>query len=182
MLKIIHELNRGKIIAYPTESVFGLGCDPDNINTIKKLLHLKQRSWEKGFILIAENYHQLLPYIDEHKINNAEKQKILLSKDEPTTWVVPAKKKLSKYLTGKFTSIAIRITNSKLIRQLCYLYGKPLISTSANINGLMPSKTTQEVTKQFKNYHDLIILNGIIDGNPKTSKIIDVHTEYVYRK
>ncbi|MFT4725078.1 MAG: L-threonylcarbamoyladenylate synthase, partial [Colwellia sp.] len=60
--------SQGGIIAYPTEAVFGLGCDPDNLLAIEKLLSIKNRSPEKGLILLAANYSQLLPYIDDSKI------------------------------------------------------------------------------------------------------------------
>lgn len=71
---IILALNEGKIIAYPTEAVFGLGCDPDNDKAVRKLLLLKQRSWKKGLILIAGDYKQLTPYIDDNKLTNLQKK------------------------------------------------------------------------------------------------------------
>ncbi|WMY97405.1 MAG: Sua5/YciO/YrdC/YwlC family protein [Arsenophonus sp.] len=178
--KIILTLKRGGIISYPTESVFALGCDPDNIQTLYKLLLLKNRSWKKGFILIGGHYKQFNKYIDKKKINK-NKKKILLSQyTHPITWVVPAKKNISKLLIGKFNSLAIRMINFNLIKKLCLLYGKPLISTSANINGLSPCKTKEDVKKQFNN--QVHILNGSIIGNKKPSEIRDLLTGKIYRK
>lgn len=72
----LNALKSGEVIAYPTEGVFGVGCDPDNADAIKKLLALKQRPVEKGLILIAANYEQLLPYIDESQLTPQQLEKI----------------------------------------------------------------------------------------------------------
>lgn len=177
--KIISALNKGKIIAYPTESVFALGCDPDNKQAINKLLLIKKRSWKKGFILIAGNYKQIIPYINEKKITEKQKKNIILKNKKPTTWVFPVKNNISKLLTGKFQSIAIRITEFKINKILCFLYNKPIISTSANISGFPPCKLTTEVASQFKK---IPILNSFIGKQKKTSEIKDILTNHLYRK
>lgn len=174
----IFALKKGKIIAYPTESVFALGCDPENKKAIKKLLSIKKRSWKKGFILLASHYKQIIPYIDEKKIDKTQKKKILQNK--LITWVIPKKKYISKLLSGKHNSIAIRMINLKLIKKLCYLYGKPIISTSANLNGFSPCKKKKEIINQFNN--KIFILNGSLGNKKKTSKIQDIITNHQYRK
>lgn len=178
--KIILALHHGKIIAYPTESVFGLGCDPEYEKSVYKLLALKQRSWEKGLILIAGSYEQLTPYVDVNKLTNWQKNIILSVKSKSITWVVPARKNAPKWLTGKFNSIAIRITNFELVKKLCFLYGKPLISTSANLHGLLPCRTTEEVIAQFNN--QVSILEGCVAGCDNPSEIRDIITDRLYRK
>lgn len=177
---IIVALNEGKIIAYPTEAVFGLGCDPDNEKTVRQLLLLKQRSWEKGLILIAGDYKQLTPYIDDKKLTNLQKERMLSTEAEAITWVVPAKKDIPKWLTGKFDSLAVRITNFELIKTLCFLYGKPLISTSANLNGLPPCRTKEEVVGQFNG--QVSVLDGFVGGRKNPSEIRDIITGHLYRK
>ncbi|MBO0237252.1 Sua5/YciO/YrdC/YwlC family protein, partial [Vibrio parahaemolyticus] len=74
MENIIVSLNKGEVIAYPTEAVFGLGCDPDREQAVNKLLELKQRPWEKGLILIADNYEQLKDYVDDSQLTDEQKQ------------------------------------------------------------------------------------------------------------
>ncbi|WGO83362.1 Sua5/YciO/YrdC/YwlC family protein [Arsenophonus apicola] len=177
---IIVALNEGKIIAYPTEAVFGLGCDPDNEKVVRQLLLLKQRSWEKGLILIAGNYKQLTPYIDDNKLTNLQKEMMLSTEDKSITWVVPARKDTPKWLTGKFDSLAVRITNFELIKKLCFLYGKPLISTSANLNGLSPCRTKEEVVAQFNGH--VFVLEGSVGGRKNPSEIRDIITGHLYRK
>ncbi|MGP1959020.1 MAG: Sua5/YciO/YrdC/YwlC family protein [Arsenophonus sp. NC-CH8-MAG3] len=178
--KIILALNKGKIIAYPTEAIFGLGCDPNNDKVVRKLLSLKQRSWKKGLILIAGDYKQLIPYIDDNKLTNLQKEMMLSIGSEAITWVVPARKNIPKLLTGKFNSLAVRITNFELIKKLCFLYGKPLISTSANLNGLSPCRTKDEVIAQFNG--KVSVLDGSVGGRNNPSEIRDIMTDYLYRK
>ncbi|BGI50940.1 MAG: L-threonylcarbamoyladenylate synthase type 1 TsaC [Arsenophonus endosymbiont of Ceratovacuna japonica] len=177
---IIKSLDKGKIIAYPTEAIFGLGCDPTNEEAVCQLLLLKQRSWKKGLILIAGNYKQLIPYIDDKRLTNLQKKKMIATDNRAITWIVPAKKNTPKWLTGKFDSVAVRIINFKLIKNLCFLYNKPLISTSANLNGLQPCKTKEEVISQFNG--KISILEGFIEGYKNPSEIRDIITGYLYRK
>ncbi|AMA65044.1 Threonylcarbamoyl-AMP synthase [Candidatus Arsenophonus lipoptenae] len=177
---VITALHEGQIIAYPTEAVFGLGCDPDNRQAIQKLFSLKQRSWKKGLILIACDYKQLMPYIDINKLTSFQKSIIFSNEMEFITWVVPAKKNIPEWLTGKFNSIAIRITQFDLVKKICCLYGKPLISTSANINGLEPCKTKEEVMTIFSN--QVFIVDGFVGRFNNPSKIIDIKTGYLYRR
>lgn len=178
--KIILALNEGKIIAYPTEAVFGLGCNPDNGKVVRQLLLLKQRSWEKGLILIAGNYEQLIPYVDNNKLTNSQKEMMRSTGAKSITWVVPVKKDIPKWLTGKFNSLAVRITDFELIKKLCFLYGKPLISTSANLNGLAPCRTKEEVITQFNSH--VLVLEGSVGGQKKPSEIRDIMTGHLYRK
>ncbi|ARC54923.1 hypothetical protein AOQ88_01540 [Candidatus Riesia sp. GBBU] len=172
-------LKNGKVIAYPTESVFSLGCDPDNIKAILSLITIKKRSMKKGFILISSRYEFLKPYIDENKITEDQKKTILFSAPYSITWVVPVKKGTTKLLTGKFKSIAIRITEFKVIKELCELYKKPLITTSANISGFPPCKTRIDLINQFKN--NIPILDGTLGTNINPTKIIDISNGYIYR-
>ncbi|KPD04056.1 L-threonylcarbamoyladenylate synthase type 1 TsaC [Moellerella wisconsensis] len=178
--KIIEQLNNSQVIAYPTEAVFGLGCDPDNEQAINSLLVLKNRSWEKGLILIADNYEQLRNYIDDSKLSEQQKNTMLASWPGPVTWVVPAKLTTSKLLTGKFDTLAIRVTDHPLVKELCRSYGKPLVSTSANLSGLEPCRNYDEVLAQFKD--SIPILEGIVGGRQNPSEIRDVQTGQLYRK
>ncbi|ADD79703.1 L-threonylcarbamoyladenylate synthase type 1 TsaC [Candidatus Riesia pediculicola] len=181
LLKIIWALKNGEIIAYPAESVFSLGCDPDNDKTIQKLLTLKNRSWEKGFILVSDNYDKLTKYIDDKKLTKFQKR-IISFHDTffPRTWVVPAKKCVSKLITGQFKSIAIRISRFEYIKNICLNYGKPIISTSANISNDAPCRTKNEVAKKFNQC--VRTMNGKTLGNFQHSIVQDLLNGYLYRK
>lgn len=162
---IIVSLNKGEVIAYPTEAVFGLGCDPDSEQAVNKLLELKQRPWEKGLILIADNYEQLKDYVDDSQLTDEQKQTMFASWPGPVTWVIPAKSSTPKWLTGRFDTLAVRVTDHGLVKELCREYGKPLVSTSANLSGQEPCRTTNEVLEQFKG--SIPVLDGMV-GAVKT--------------
>ncbi|AOM42904.1 L-threonylcarbamoyladenylate synthase type 1 TsaC [Xenorhabdus hominickii] len=178
--EVITALKEEKIIAYPTEAVFGLGCDPDSENAVQELLALKNRPWEKGLILIADNYERLCSYIDDDQLNDMQKETIFSFWPGPVTWVIPAKKTTAKWLTGQFSSLAVRVTDHPLIKQLCALYEKPLVSTSANLSGLEPCRSVEEVRRQFGNR--VSILEGEVGGRKKPSEIRDALTGKLYRQ
>lgn len=178
--KIIVSLHQEQVIAYPTEAVFGLGCDPDSELAVNKLLALKQRPWEKGLILIADNYEQLKSYIDDSQLTEEQKQAMFAMWPGPVTWVLPAKATTPKWLTGQFDTLAVRVTDHPLVKELCRQYGKPLVSTSANLSGLEPCRTTDEVVAQFKD--SIPILDGAVGGRQNPSEIRDAKTGQLYRK
>ncbi len=170
-ISIINALHHKKIIAYPTESVFGLGCDPNSEFAVNNLLILKKRSWKKGFILVAANYQQLIPYINDNALNNKQRNTILSSWPGPITWVIPTNSKTPKFLTGHFNSIAVRVSAHPLIQTLCTKYGKPIISTSANFKKQIPCRNIQEVKQKFGD--TIPILIGKIGNNLHPSEIRD---------
>lgn len=177
---IIEALKQQQVIAYPTEAVFGLGCDPDSEAAVNKLLELKLRPWEKGLILIADNYEQLKSYVDDSQLNEQQRQAMFATWPGPVTWVIPAKKTTPKWLTGQFDTLAVRVTNHELVKALCREYGKPIVSTSANLSGLEPCRTTEEVIVQFKD--TIPVLDGVVGGRLNPSEIRDAMTGQLYRK
>ncbi|WP_372881941.1 L-threonylcarbamoyladenylate synthase [Psychromonas sp.] len=154
-------LNAQGVIAYPTESVFGLGCDPDCEAAIQKILTLKERPAHKGLILIAASIEQLEKYADFSVLNENQLAAIKKTWPGPYTWVVPAKNNLSKLVSGGFDSVAVRVTTHPVVRQICQAFNKPIISTSANLSGLDPAINTRQVMEMFK---DNPLLNVIIDA------------------
>ncbi len=163
---------QGGIIAYPTEAVFGLGCDPDNDAAVKKLLSIKQRSVSKGLILLATDYAQLLPYIDDDAISPDERYRVLSRWPDAMTQVLPANKNISPLLCGKFDSIAVRVTDHVDVVALCQQIKKPIVSTSANIAGGKAATTWQQVDILFGDKIDFIIKSET-SGLAKPSTIIN---------
>lgn len=163
---------QGGVIAYPTEAVFGLGCDPDNDEAIQKLLSIKQRSADKGLILLAANYSQLLPYVDDSAISIESRRKILSRWPDAITQVLPANKNISLLLCGDFDTIAVRITSHEDVVALCKQTNKAIVSTSANLAGEPPATTWQEVEKQLGDKVDFIV-KGRTSGLLKPSTIIN---------
>ncbi|MCP5078873.1 MAG: L-threonylcarbamoyladenylate synthase type 1 TsaC, partial [Psychromonas sp.] len=122
----LNALRTQGVIAYPTESVFGLGCDPDCETAIQKILDLKQRPAHKGLILIAANITQLKNYADFSSLTETQISAIQETWPGPFTWVVPVQKNLSKLISGDFDSVAVRVTTHPIVQQLCNEFGKPI--------------------------------------------------------
>ncbi len=181
LAQVVAALQKGEVVAYPTEAVFGVGCDPDNKQAVQKLLALKQRPVEKGLILIAADYEQLTPYIDDCQLTVEQIKRIQSSWPGPVTWVMPIKAGVPSFLTGQFTTIAVRVTDHPLVQQLCRQFGKPLTSTSANLTGQEPGRTAEEVKAQLGQYLPAI-LQGETGGRDNPSEIRDARTGKVFRQ
>jgi L-threonylcarbamoyladenylate synthase len=173
-------LKQDKVIAYPTEAVFGVGCDPDSETAVTRLLELKQRPIDKGLILIAANFDQLKPYIDDSMLTDAQRDAIFACWPGPVTFVFPAAITTPRWLTGRFDSLAVRVTDHPLVVALCQAYGKPLVSTSANLSGLPPCRTVEEVRTQFG--ADFPVVEGDTGGRLNPSEICDALTGEQFRQ
>ncbi|STU93827.1 putative ribosome maturation factor [Klebsiella pneumoniae] len=115
-------LKNEHVIAYPTEAVFGVGCDPDSETAVMRLLELKQRPVEKGLILIAASFEQLKPYIDDSRLSDSQREAIFSCWPGPVTFVFPARPETPRWLTGRFDSLAVRVTKpsagNRIVRSL----------------------------------------------------------------
>jgi len=167
-------LKEGHVIAYPTESVYGLGCDPLNANAVANLLEIKRRPLGKGFILVASDFEQVQPFIEP--IPPLNLTQVLSSWPGPTTWIFPASMEAPSWITGDHAStIAIRISSHPIIKELCKQYGKPIISTSANIAGEIPARSFDMVEMTFKHQVKMII-PGKVGNLRKPTTIRDAIT------
>ncbi|AFP84828.1 Sua5/YciO/YrdC/YwlC family protein [secondary endosymbiont of Ctenarytaina eucalypti] len=164
-------LRKQRVIAYPTEAVFGLGCDPDSEIAVQALLKLKRRSWQKGLILVAGHYAQLTDYIDESALDNTVRERIFSRWPGPVTWVMPAHPTAPYWLTGQYASLAVRNSAFEPVRRLCLAFGKPLVSTSANLTGMPPARTTAEVHDQLGVAFP--VFNEVVEGRDNPSEIRD---------
>ena len=172
-------LNDGGVIAYPTEAVYGFGCDPFNVDAISKLLTIKRRSLDKGFILIASSWDQLESLVQPIQPRNL--QRIMDSWPGPHTWVFPANPEVPKWLTGKHETLAIRVSNHPIVRALCQQYEGAIISTSANVEGSPPARDYRTVTMSFGDALDYIV-EGKVGDQLKPTDIRDAVTGELIRK
>lgn len=171
----------GGVIAYPTEAVFGLGCDPGNSAAIAKLLKAKERSRDKGLILVASNQAQLSAYMAG--VTDEQQQRLDIAWPGPVTFIVPAASGVSAALTGGRDTIAVRVSDHPLVVALCDACGSALVSTSANTSGQAPYRTTNEwmsesrtaADSQLLQHIDLLLL-GKTGNREKPSDIIDLQT------
>jgi L-threonylcarbamoyladenylate synthase len=170
--RAVQALNKGGIIAYPTEAVFGLGCDPWDEQAALKLLEFKQRPLHKGLILIAADFNQLQEFIKP--VSPTVLQRINHTWPGPNTWLLPARDNIPYYLCGKYDTIAVRVTAHKQAADLCRAFGGPLVSTSANLAGMNPAKTTREVHWRLPELD--YVVSGLCSGADKPTHIRNAMT------
>ncbi|MBH4451463.1 L-threonylcarbamoyladenylate synthase, partial [Pseudomonas aeruginosa] len=150
-------VREGGVIAYPTEAVWGLGCDPWNEDAVYRLLALKARPVEKGLIVVAANIHQLDFLLED--LPDVWLDRLAGTWPGPNTWLVPHQERLPEWVTGVHDSVAVRVTDHPLVQELCHLTG-PLISTSANPAGRPAARTRLRVEQYFHDELDAILGGG----------------------
>ncbi len=168
----------GGVIAYPTEAVYGLGCDPFNEQAFNKLLELKQRPIEKGVILIASDIDQIKDLVEieecswtDRVLNSWELART--AQGFPITWILPVKKIVPHWITGGRETLAVRVTNHPAVIALCDALSQPLVSTSANLTGMPSAKTAQDCNAIFPN---IFVLDGETGSQDSPSQIWDALT------
>lgn len=164
-------------MAYPTESCYGLGCDPRCHPAVRRLLHLKRRRWEQGLILISDELKCLLRYIDCDKRQLRQAKAVWPG---PVTWLVPARSGVSRWLTGTHSTIAVRVTAHLGAAALCKHAGMALVSTSANRHGRLPARSAAAVYREFGDGVDFI-LAGNLGDRKDPSDIRDLMTNQMVR-
>jgi L-threonylcarbamoyladenylate synthase len=167
-------LKQGGIVAYATEYCFGLGCDPRNPAAVRRLLRLKRRSPGKGLILIAADIQQLSPYVDSIAPAALE------TWPGPHTWLLAARAKAPRWVTGKHARIAVRITAHPQAAALCRAADMAIVSTSANRAGQVPARTDREVLRRFGKRIDYI-LRGHVGEAPAPTPIRDAESGKLVR-
>ena len=163
-------LSSGGVIAYPTETVYGLGCDPFNAAAVLHLLALKQRSPDQGVILIASDFSQLEPLL--LPLAATVRRRVSKPGTPPVTWLLPCLPDVPAWLTGNHDRLAVRITSNPVATALCRYWGGPLVSTSANLHGRPPATSPLGVRKAFGNKLDYI-LHGTGGATNKPSILRD---------
>lgn len=171
------EVRAGAVIAYPTEAVWGLGCDPWNEEAVDRLLAIKSRSVDKGLILIADNIRQFDFLFEDFPQDWLDR--MASTWPGPNTWLVPHRELLPQWITGVHDTVALRVSNHPLVRELCALVG-PLISTSANPQGRPAARTRLRVEQYFRGQLDLV-LGGSLGGRRNPSVIRDLISGEVVR-
>ena len=162
----------GGIIAYPTESVFGLGCDPKNESAVNKLLSIKNRSLDMGLILLG---HSTKGIDDWLNLSNQQMETLLTPTKKPTTYLIPVTHEVPRWIIGKHSSLALRISTMPIIKALSEILGCPIVSTSANTHGQQPLQTREQVQKEFSEALDYIV-EGDCGAFNKPSTIVDITT------
>lgn len=159
----IAALHAGGVVAYPTEAVWGLGCDPFDEAAVMRLLALKQRDVAKGLILVAGTLDAVESFLDWDALPTDRREAVFASWPGPHTWIVPAGGRVPHWITGAHDGVAVRISAHPLVASLCNAFGGPLVSTSANRAGDPPPRQLAQVEPAL-----LGALDGWIDGDTGT--------------
>jgi L-threonylcarbamoyladenylate synthase len=171
---------QGGVIAYPTEAVFGLGCDPLNENAILRILQIKERDPHKGLILVAASIEEVLPFIDAKKVPLTVWKTIEERWPGPFTYVMPCSSLVSSILSGGRQTIAVRVSNNPVVKALCLQANMALVSTSCNRSGSDPIKTAESVEIEFGNRLDYVV-HEAVGGLDSPTEIVDALTGKIIR-
>jgi L-threonylcarbamoyladenylate synthase len=170
-------LTEGNLVAYPTEGVYGLGCDPRSDRALTHLLALKGRPVAKGFILIADRWEVLAPFVQTDVVPLVVS---LPLQPAPCTWIFPAAPSCPALLHGEHETVAVRVTAHPVAARLSALFGGAIVSTSANPSGGRAARTASEVRQAFP--HGLaVILDGPLGGLTGPTEIRDARDGRVIR-
>lgn len=137
----------GGLLVYPTEAVWGVGCDYRNENAMMRLLETKQRDVSKGVILIASHIQQILPLIQLNDQNDLARA--LKTWPGHNTWVFKASPSVPRWITGSHDTVAVRVTAHPAVRPLCDALNMAIVSTSANRAGQSTATTIAEAQQQL---------------------------------
>lgn len=164
----------GGTILYPTDTIWGIGCDATNIRAIEKVYQIKKRPKNNPFIILVSSVAMLLKYADDVPEMIFD---FLENVKEPTTIIYPKSKNLPEEVCNIDGSIAIRVCNEPFCKSLISTFRKPIVSTSANISNEPSPKNFKEISNYIKNQVDYIVKyrqNDITEAKPSAIyKLID---------
>jgi L-threonylcarbamoyladenylate synthase len=170
----VTHLHNGGVIAYPTEGVWGLGCDPFDEAAVQRILQLKRRPVEKGLILVAAGVDQVAALVEP--LSADERATVLATWPGPTTWLLPdPDQRVPAWIKGKFATVAVRVSAHPGVIRLCRAFGGPLVSTSANPADAPPATNRVRVLTWFGKELDYVV-PGRLGGQQGPSTIRDLHS------
>ena len=152
--KAVEVLKAGGTILYPTDTIWGIGCDATNAKAVQKLMQIKSRPKEFSFIILLENSRKITDYVEEVPDILWD---LLESFDNPTTIIYPKAKRLAKNVIAEDGSIAIRVVNDEFCRNLISAFGKPIVSSSANFSGETTPVMFRDISPELKKKVDYVV-------------------------
>ena len=165
------------VIAYPTEGVWGLGCDPFSQRAVDKLLNIKKRSVDQGLLLVATHIGQFDPFLEG--LERKYYEELDRAWPGPTSYLVPDNGFAPRWVVGAHQTLGLRISDHPVIKALCSLTG-PLVSTSANITGSPPMKSAEEIKELFSEEIDYVLF-GELGKLGRPTKIKNIVTGEILR-
>ena len=186
--RAVEVLRAGGVVAYPTEAVYGIGCDPWREAALDRVAAIKRRSLAKGLILIGADAGQLAPFVRpdwvewvERRLGGAPPR----PSDPPVTWLVPARTGVPGGVTGRRSGadarVAVRVTAHPVARELCRGFGGAIVSTSANTAGARPARSALAVRLRLGRRLDLVV-PGPTGGHSRPSAVRDAESGRTLRE
>lgn len=174
--KAVEVLRKGGVILYPTDTVWGIGCDATNRDAVAKVYEIKKRSDSKSLVLLASNLDMVCRYVKE--IPEMAVQLVEVN-DKPMTIIYPGAIGLAENVVAEDGTVGIRIPMMDFCQQLVARFGRPLVSTSANISGEATPKKYAEISQEIRSAVDLIVDPALEKGaTGQSSSIIKVGLDY----
>ena len=179
--KIVNHLKEGKTILYPTDTVWGLGCDVFFENSVRKIYRIKNREDSKALILLVSNIEMLSKYVelDDNTID-------YLNSDRPTTIIYSKIKNLPEYILASDGSVAIRIVKDQFCEKIINQFGKPIVSTSANISGEPTAQIFSEISETILSEVEYVVNwrqdDDVISEPSKIIKILENNQIQIIRQ
>ncbi len=174
----IHWVQKGGVVAYPTEAVYGLGCDPFCWPAVERILNLKRRNVNKGLILVASDWEQVSMLVEP--IPPGAFNRVMATWPGPVTWLFPVGENAPAWIKGTHPRLALRISNHPIVRKLCEGVHGPLVSTSANLEGQEPLRDYRSMKIVFEKQVDFIV-PGKVGGLANPTSIRDALTGDIIR-
>lgn len=153
LIRCINHLIEGHVLLYPTDTIWGLGCDATNTEAVDKIFEIKQRPKEKSLIVLVDSIEML----EKHVNVTNEIETLIFSLKVPTTIIYPNPLGLAKNIMNEDNTVAIRLVKHKFCQQLIREFGKPIISTSANISGEKTPLQYGQISTEIKDKVDFIV-------------------------
>ena len=165
--RFVHEVSRGAVFGYPTDTVWGFGCHPLIAASVSRILQIKNRDPDKGLILLSSRIEYCAAYLD---IEAGQLDQLRSPGERPVTWLVTASEFCPVWIRGIYPTVAIRVTSHPLVRFICDGLQAPLVSTSANRSGKATVRNSIQMRKQFGAELDYIV-TGFPTGSLQPSEI-----------
>lgn len=170
----IRTLRTGGLLLYPTDTVWGIGCDATNPRAVKKLYKLKQRAEHKAMVCLMTDLEMVAGYVKQIPV---QIEQILEHQTRPTTVIYNHPKKLAPNLLAQDDTVAIRICHQEFCQEMIREFGYPVVSTSANLSGAATPNSFEQITEEIKKGVDYIVNLPLKTLNSKPSKIIKLEDD-----
>jgi len=167
----ITALQNGKTVLYPTDTIWGIGCDATNEEACQRIMELKNRPADKSFVLLADGFQMIEKYIPEFAAVCYDLADLA---DKPLTIIYPNAKGLAKSVLASDGSVGIRITKDPICLQLIRSIRKPIVATSANLSGQPTPSVFDDISAEVKGKVDAIVMERLFEKCDTPSQIIKI--------